>query len=779
VKVSVRGPRGADDGDLGTGPVYITTPGAGGARARVALALADGAPFLQPLDGEGSVFLNDHRLAGSQWLRNGDRARIGDAVLTVRVMEDGLVLQTDADVALVTPSAPARLTPPASAPVPRRRRISGSYVLLALTALAGVLWFVFSARMLYVDIQPVPDRVSLDGTIPALRLREGYLALPGVYRLTAERSGYQQLIREIEVTHATNQRLSLALVKLPGYLSVETPAAAGATVLAGGEVKGRTPLAGIELAAGEHEIIIRADGYAEFSRTIQIEGLGRRQTLTAALVRASASVSVQSSTAGATLWVDGNRVGAVPLTVELPAGTRAIEIRAPGHKAWKQSIAVTAGQPQAIGPVALAPADAQLRIESEPKGASVALDGRYAGTTPTTLALSPGREHRITFSKQGFGTASRSVRLERAEERNLSVTLSGEMGQVTLAVQPRDAVLSIEGRTIGPANGKHALPAAPTLLEVTRDGFRPAQLWVTPKPGFEQTFAVKLRVAGAAAADAPPEPIAAPDGTVMVLVRPGKFTMGASRRDPGQRANETLREVQLSRAYYLGATEVTNAQFQKYRPQHRSGRFGSVGLEVPSHPVVNVRWGDAAGYCNWLNDAAQLPASYASGPGGLAPVLPFRHGFRLPTEAEWEWAARRAGVAKESRFSWGDAMPPAPGSGNFADRSVSGELADTLKGYDDGYAGTAPVGRFPASPAGFFDLAGNAAEWVHDYYDIRAITAPEQDPTGPAAGKQHVIRGSSWMHASVSALRWAYRDYGTEPRPDVGFRCARYATEIP
>lgn len=779
MKVSVRGPRGADDGDLGAGPMHITTPGASGARARAALALADGAPFLQPLDGEASVFLNDHRLAGSQWLRDGDRARIGDAVLTVRVLKDGLVLQTDADVGLATGTPPIRLTPPPPAPVPRRRRVGGAYVLMALAALTGALWFVFSARMLYVEIQPVPDRVSLDGTLPALRLREGYLALPGVYRLGAERNGYQRVVHEVEVTHATNQRLSIALVRLPGYLSVETPGVAGATVLVGGEVKGRTPLSGIELAAAEHEITIRAEGYAEFSRTVEIEGLGRRQTFTAALIPASASVTVQSKTTGAALWVDGKQIGALPVTVELPAGTREIEIRAPGHKPWKQSIAVTAGQPQAIGPVALAPADAQLRVASEPTGASVALDGRYAGTTPTTLALSPGREHRITFSKQGFGTASRTVRLERAEERNLSVTLSSEMGQVTLEVQPQDAVLSIEGRTIRPANGRHALPAAPTLLEITRDGFRPAQLWVTPKPGFEQTLAVTLRATGAAAADALPQRIAAPDGAVMVLVRPGKFTMGASRRDPGQRANETLREVQLSRAYYLGATEVTNAQFQKYRPNHRSGRFGSVGLEVPSHPVVSVRWEDAAGYCNWLNEAAQLPASYAGGQSGLAAVLPLRHGFRLPTEAEWEWAARRAGVEKAGRFPWGDAMPPAPGSGNFADRSVSGELADTLKGYDDGYAGTAPVGRFAASAAGFFDLAGNAAEWVHDYYDIRAITAPEKDPTGPAAGKQHVIRGSSWMHASVSALRWAYRDYGTEPRPDVGFRCARYATEIP
>ena len=123
-------------------------------------------------------------------------------------------------------------------------------------------------------------------------------------------------------------------------------------------------------------------------------------------------------------------------------------------------------------------------------------------------------------------------------------------------------------------------------------------------------------------------------------------------------------------------------------------------------------------------------------------------------------------------------MPPAPGSGNFADSTIARELADAIMDYNDGFAVTAPVGRFRPSSAGFFDLAGNAAEWVHDYYSIRAGTHGP-DPMGPATGKLHVIRGSSWMQGSVSALRWTYRDYGVEPRPDVGFRCARYATETP
>ncbi len=774
MRVTLRGPRGPAHRDLAAEALLITRAGG---EAGAALALAAGAPFLQPLASGPPVFLNDHRLAASQWLRDGDRLRIGNGVFVVRVVGSAFALETGTDAALAPCPPGVVLSPPPPAPAPRQRRVGAASVGVALAALAGILWFVFSARMLYVDIQPAPEQMSLDGGIPAIRLGEGYLALPGSYRLRAGRSGYRPLDREIAISGALNQRVSLALEKLPGYLSVQTPGVSGAEVLVDGESVGSTPLAERELAAGEHRVVIRADGYAEYSETVGVEGLGRRQTLAATLIPASAPVSVRSDTPGTTLWVDGAEIGPLPLTAELAAGARSLEIRAPGRRPWKERISVLPGQPQSIGPVMLAPADGVLRIDSEPPGASVAVDGRFAGTTPATLAVSPGRDHRITISKGGYGTATRSAWLEPAEERRLSVALSAEVGPVTLRVQPTDATLSVEGRALGPAQGTHQLAAAPTLLEITRDGFEPAQLWVTPKPGFGQTHSVTLRAAGSPAPEALPEKITAPDGTVMLLVHPGKFTMGASRRDPGQRANETLREVRLSRPYYLAVTEVTNAQFQKFRPDHRSGKFDSVALEGASHPAVNLRWEDAAGYCNGLNTAAQLPASY--GGAGAAAVLPLRHGYRLPTEAEWEWAARHAGLAKPTRFPWGDALPPPANSGNFADRSVAGVLADTLKDYDDGYAGTAPVGRFRASPAGFFDLAGNAAEWVHDFYGIPMAAKAENDPIGPATGKHHVIRGSSWMQGNVSALRWTYRDYGSEPRPDVGFRCARYATEAP
>jgi formylglycine-generating enzyme required for sulfatase activity len=99
-----------------------------------------------------------------------------------------------------------------------------------------------------------------------------------------------------------------------------------------------------------------------------------------------------------------------------------------------------------------------------------------------------------------------------------------------------------------------------------------------------------------------------------------------------------------------------------------------------------------------------------------------------------------------------------------------------LQGYEDRYPVSAPVGSFPPNALGFADLGGNVAEWIHDVYWIPPPDAPlERDPAGPPPGDLHVILGSSFLHGSVSELRLAFRDYGLKPRPDVGFRIARYA----
>ena len=263
--------------------------------------------------------------------------------------------------------------------------------------------------------------------------------------------------------------------------------------------------------------------------------------------------------------------------------------------------------------------------------------------------------------------------------------------------------------------------------------------------------------------------ITSPGGQRMLLLNPTPITLGASRREPGRRANEVLREVKLTRPYYLSEKEVTNAEFRAFRDNHDSGSFEDLTLNDDDQPVVNVSWQQAAAYTNWLSQSAGLTPFYVLSGDNIS-VRPDANGYRLPTEAEWAWAARYTpgGLLK---FPWGDARKPPDRQGNYADRTATHIVGRIIFGYTDGYAVSARPGTFAPNDKGLYDMGGNVAEWLHDWYEIPA-PEPVTDPMGPETGEYHGIRGSSWMHGSITELRFSYRDYGVDGRPDLGFRIA-------
>ena len=163
--------------------------------------------------------------------------------------------------------------------------------------------------------------------------------------------------------------------------------------------------------------------------------------------------------------------------------------------------------------------------------------------------------------------------------------------------------------------------------------------------------------------------------------------------------------------------------------------------------------------------------------GKLVGANPMATGYRLPTEAEWAWVARYAGGRSGLKYAWGETLPIAAGSGNYADASAGSVVRGTLAGYNDGFPTTAPVDSFEPNAVGILNLGGNVAEWVHDLYTIYPSSSSQlqQDPMGAEEGELWVIRGSGWMDGTITELRLSYRDYGNKPRPDVGFRVARYA----
>jgi formylglycine-generating enzyme required for sulfatase activity len=710
------------------------------------LGLDGGEVFVQPVAG-ASLLCNGARLAASHWLRDGDVLRLQATSLEVRLRGDGVELRvaelgesnpTEPPLVLVPPPrgeqtsagepdtrtiAPIPFTPrPLRGPAlaaprraPRRQVVALGLVMLA----AGALLLLLSRLALVeVEVTPLPDRLALRGGWPTLRLGARRLAVSGRYTLVAEKEGYRRLEAAVELERGAVIRH--ALRPLPGRLVVETPGLAGAEVVVDGEAKGATPLAAFELEPGERALLVRAEGYEEHRASVVVAGRGALQSVAVTLV---------------------------PLPTPPP------------------------GPPPP-------PRPGLLVLASDPPGARVSLEGSDRGATPVELRLPPGRRHVVRLTKPGHADAEVAVELRAGERREASARLEPQLGEVRFAARPPDAELRIDGVARGRADQALQLLAVPHEVEIRREGFTTARLTVTPRPGFPQTLRLALESLQQAREAAMPRVVKSPEGHELRLVEGGRIKMGAPRREPGRRANEPLRDVELVRPFYVATREVQNQQFRRYEPQHSSGRVGDESLDVDTQPAVNLTWRQAAQYCNWLSDRERLPRAYVERDGKLVAAVPLTTGYRLPTEAEWERIARYPVAGKGPlKYPWGSALPVPPAAGNYADTRARGLVSQVLEGYEDGFRASAPVDHFPMNALGFVGLGDNVAEWAHDLYTLTPSVEGQlvRDPVGPAEGEYHVIRGASYLHGTVTELRLSFRDYGKDARPDTGFRVARYA----
>lgn len=762
------------------------------------LGLSDDELFVQPAHAGARVICNGALVTTSQWLRHGDVLTFSKSQIVIEITSEHVGFRVEekqqeqkTDPPMVVPTVPPStrmsdasgqvVKPVAFEPAQlsqtrRSRRIHPATLLfwLALPLLGFAAWLIFTMRSIEVVIEPTAERIEIVGGLFVFELGGRYLMRPGSYTVVAEKEGYRRLESPIEISDERNQTFQFNLERLPGLLTVSTDPVEGAMVIVDGEEVGVTPLESMELAPGEYDVTLRAERYEVYSTKVQIEGGGLVETLAVELEPRWAPITFSSEPSGATVRVGGKNVGSTPVTADILEGGHSYEVVLAGYKPYRSRFVVEAGVSKSLPVVRLTPADGNLVLTSEPSGASVTVDGVYLGQTPLDVFLSPGQMHEIDVSEAGYESQTHEVIVRSGSSTTLAVELVAKLGVIEIAADPPDATLYVNGGSRGRASQVIRLTAVPQKIEVKKEGYLPYSTTITPRPGFPQSIEVVLKTAEEARAEATPNVIQTSEGHELRLIEPRRFRMGASRREPGRRANEAEREVEITKRYYLATQEVTNRQFREFNGKHRSGIIGGYNLELDHHPAVKVSWEDAARYCNWLSTKESLPHAYVVQGGTLVPAVPQTIGYRLPTEAEWIRAARYPDGRSSLKYPWGDSLPVAPDSGNYADVSANGLVPSILKTYNDSFPVTAPVGSFGPNPLGLYNLGGNVAEWVQDRYTLYpAGNELEKDPMGPTDGKFHVIRGSSWMHGNVTRLRFAYRDYGAKPRPDVGFRIAR------
>ena len=399
-------------------------------------------------------------------------------------------------------------------------------------------------------MDPAPDRVALRGDWPVLRLRSRFVAFTGRYTLEAEKAGYRRLETPVEVERGAVLRYSLR--PLPGRLAIDTPGLAGAQVQVDGTLRGTTPLAAFEVEPGERALARARVGLRGAPRDAR--GRGARD---AAVARRDA--------------------------------------RAAAHAA--------------AGPAAPAAAGESWCCRRDPTGARVSLDGATAAQTPLELRLEPGRPHALRLSKPGHADAELSLTLRAGERREETLRLAPQLGEVRIAARPPDAELLVDGEPRGKADqtlqllGRAARDRDPArgLPDRAPDGHAAARLPADAERRAQEPAAAP-RGADAARGPEPGGPRAPPRS------RAARIQMGAPRREPGRRANEPLRDVELARPFYVATREVSNAQFRRFEA---AVRLGPRGRPEPRHrhPAGGARDLAAGGRLLQLAERSRAPAA--------------------------------------------------------------------------------------------------------------------------------------------------------------------------
>ncbi len=641
------------------------------------------------------------------------------------------------------------------------------------------LLFVFSIGLIsavfaYVNgtsVKISPEDAELAGKIQVsggfgVSISNVVYSLTSETQITVSARGFKSELKTL--TSADKGRtVDITLQELPGHLVAKVlPVDDAARWSLNGKRIAIASSIDLELVPGSYTLTV-ASSYFE-DETIDFD-VRRAEEISfdIKLKPVRGQLSISSDPAGAKIKIDGLEHGETPTIVDVVGGRREVMISLAGYQTIKDAVEITRTERTAVRDYMLLRQPSELSLNLKPDDGVLLVNGQKTDLG-SIITVPSGVENTINYSRPGYISKTKTVVLEPREVKRVDLELKPEYGEVEIISKPV-AEVYINDKKVGESPLTLDLLAVPQTIALRKQGYRTITKKVTPSGQEAMTVREILQTEKTARLMESPPVYTNSVGIELIMFKPVSIKMGAPRHEKGQRANEFVRRVNFSKPFYAAKYETTNQQFRAFD----STKTGSGGAR---DPVTSVSWIEAVAFCNWLSEKENLRPFYAISGGRARVIDPHGNGYRLLTEPEWEWLARKANRSVQTIFTWGDTSTVPEGAGNIADEAAKGGVPFFVPNYSDGYSAKAPVGQFKAEPSGLYDLSGNVSEWVNEAYILQppAINLVESDPVGSVRGTNHVVKGSNWRSGTRTTLRAAFREGVIDRRDDIGFRIGRY-----
>ena len=479
-----------------------------------------------------------------------------------------------------------------------------------------------------------------------------------------------------------------------GYIYISSSPEQGAKAFVDGDYIGYTPIKTDKLESGSHKVMVMKDMYKMKEETIVVsDGLTTNTMLkmSANFVNVTISTDSQSD-----IYVDEEYKGKGRWTGRLSDGSHILEARKSNHRTSVKSMELVLGETNTITLDAPQPINGDIDINTSPMGAIIYIDGKNYGETPNYISDILIGEHELKLTKQGCAEIKKTIIIKEGE--TLTVNEKLQTGkEISISTDQSGDNIYVDGNYIGTSPLTSTLSYGSHEIKAERNGKTVSKTINVAQNGGDNS--VKLTFGN--------QTITLKGVSfTMIAVEGGTFSMGATSEQGSDADNDEkpVHSVALS-DYYIGETEVTQELWQAVMGSNPS-RFGG----YPKRPVEQVSWNDCQEFIKKLNQLTGM-------------------NFRLPTEAEWEYAARGGNKSKGYKYSGGNTI------GNVAWYT------------DNSGSRTHDVKTKQANELGIYDMSGNVYEWCQDWYGNYSSSS-QTNPTGPSSGSLRVIRGGSW---SISA----------------------------